>query len=111
MRKYLIVLFVFMFFCFFRQDIVKGYENVCENEILTQKGAYKLCENPVYINKEKKENSSYLLADREGAFNSGKILYIGKVDNIDTFYSTGFNYMSVVYDDRGTLRNTNPHKS
>ena len=80
---------------------VNAYENMCTGKVmLSSSNMYRVCNKNVYLMKGDNHKSSYLLGDRNFKYNTGKIVYAGKIDGIETFYSTGFNYYGVVYDNR-----------
>ena len=88
-----------MFFCFCGGESVSAYGNMCDGEeILSNKNNFKVCNENVYLNKDDISNSSFLKAEVDFKYKKGKLVYAGKIDGIDTFYSSGFNYYGVVYD-------------
>jgi len=81
-----------------------NYNDVCSGERIQAKvGTYIRCENNnIYLLKNNVNKSSYIVANRDIELNN-QILYAGKIDGIDTFYSTAFNYYSVVHDESNII--------
>ena len=100
--KMLFVFFAFFVFCCLDEINVNAYKNVCNEQIVRQeKGNYFLCgDNIIFLMKENTKLSSYIIVDNE-MYADNQILYAGKIDGLDTFYTLSFRYYSVVYDERG----------
>lgn len=95
---FIIVCFI-MFFFDQRNAKAINYDRVCSEIIEAEKSLYRKCgDNYIYL-MDDKVNSSHFVSTLE-MFTDNQILYAGKVDGIDTFYSTGFYYFSVIYDNR-----------
>ena len=109
MKKFLIFISVFVSFLLFNGSKVSAYTDTCNaGEIYSVSGTYKLCgSNNIYLMENNKELSSFLVATRGVSNRDGKVIYAGKVGGIDTFYSSGFNFYGVVYDDKGLFTSSN----
>ncbi len=107
MKKYIWFICLFVAFFLFCSVKVEAYERYCTKNIIAADRTYKLCDDNVYVMPDDIEYSSYLVADRNVTYKTGIILYAGNIDGMETFYSTGFNYYGVVYDDRGFLTSKN----
>ena len=100
MKKIILFILTIVSYFLFNFVNIKAYDSVCNGgEIYADGGKYKVCEGYVYLKPSEKKHSSHLVADVGVEYKTGKILYVGKIDGIDTFYSSGFNYYGVVYDD------------
>lgn len=79
-----------------------SYFQMCNDGNISAKNAmyYNCGDDPVFLYGEEEEKSSNFVSSLK--INSGlNIIYAGKIDGMDTFYSLGFYYYGVVYDDRG----------
>lgn len=107
----LYVLVAFIFVSFFDSFSVnaRSYFQMCDDgAIKANNSVYYNCgDDSVFLYGEEEEKSSTFVSSLK--MNSGlNIIYAGKVDGVDTFYSLGFYYYGVVYDDRGiTTSNQN----
>ena len=106
MRKLLVVfsaLFASIFFDLLKSDVVMAsdYSTVCaDSSVILEKGYIRRCGNKyIYIDMDNKRKSSYFVSTNS-IDSKLQILYVGKVDGVDTFYSYGFYYFGVIYDDR-----------
>lgn len=103
MRKMVYSLYVFVFFALFIafsfENVRAEYSDVCNgDEIQALNSNYKKCDdNIVYLIDNR--YSSYINSTEDF---SGKkqLLYAGKIDNADTFYTTKFEFHGVVFDNR-----------
>ena len=109
MKKILIFISIFASFILFNDSKVKAYSDTCDvGEIYSVNGTYKLCgSNNIYLMENNKELSSFVVATRGVSNRDGKVFYAGKVGGVDTFYSSGFNFYGVVYDDKGLFTSNN----
>lgn len=100
--KKIIVIFSFLILSWFFSCLeVKAYNyySICDETIKAESGIYRKCgDNHLYLIREE-EKSSHFVSTLE-MHNSSQILYAGMIDGIDTFYSNGFYYYSVVYDNQ-----------
>ena len=106
MRKITINFIIFigcvLFFFAFGNNVKASYDSVCnKGEIVAKQSTYKKCGTGIlYLYEEDKSNSSYLVSNKNYG-SKDQVLYAGIVDGLDTFYAAGFDFYSVVYDDRG----------
>lgn len=100
MKRFLLFAFLLFGSLLFCENKILAYEQLCSGEELFSNGnKYKVCNKQVYFDKDNRDNSSYILGDRGYSYSAGKILYAGKIDGYETFYSIGFHYYGIVYDD------------
>lgn len=100
MKRLLLFIFILFGYLLILDEPALAYERFCSSdELYSNSGTYYVCDKQVYLNKDNRDNSSYILGDRGFKITKGKVLYAGKIDGYDTFYSTGFHYYSIVYDD------------
>ena len=100
--KVLILIAFFVGFYFLKGNCIKAaYKETCNGEqIQAKNGTYTKCDNNIiYLLKADKSKSSYIVANRDIEIKN-QILYAGKIDGLETFYSLNFNYYSVTYDNR-----------
>lgn len=91
---------VFLVMCF-GDNVKASYDDTCVGgEIETNSLNYKKCNNGIIYLLPGNEHSSYIISI-EDADRNKQILYAGKQNGVETFYTTRFNLYSVVYDDRG----------
>ena len=100
MKRVLVFIIVFIGYLFVSGENVLAYEDLCVGgELYSSSESYNVCNKQVYIDKDNRDNSSYIIGDRGFKPATGKVLYAGKIDGRDTFYSTGFHYYGIVFDD------------
>ena len=107
MKKiFLTVLFSFFFFLFNAIYISAGdYSKICndDNIVGIYSETYRKCgNNYIYIDPENKEFSSFLVSSNN-AYSKSQIIYKGKIDGIDTFYSIKFRFFGIVHDERNFI--------
>jgi len=106
MRKGIVILSL-VFFAFFLNFILDAenikavdYNALCNDKIEANDGIYGKCgNNNIYLT-DSVSKSSYFVSTLN-LYDDAQILYAGKVGGLDTFYSMGFHYYGVIYDDRG----------
>ena len=100
-NKFLAVCGCVFFMMCFSTNVKASYDDVCiGEEIETNSINYKKCDNGIIYLLPGNEHSSYIISI-EDADRNKQILYAGKQNGLETFYTTRFNLYSVVYDDRG----------
>lgn len=105
MRKIFAFVFVCFFFFMINSEKVEGYETVCNGDtIFSSQNKLQVCDENVYLMKNDVKNSSFLRGKIDFKYYQGKLLYAGKIDGIETFYSSGFNFYGVVYDNNGLFK-------
>ena len=102
MRRLVIFTLCLLGYFVFGFQSVSAYDEVCvSGEIHSDGVSYKDCGNSnIFVSDKFITHSSYLTAETPLDYRQGKIIYAGKIDGLDTFYSSGFNYFGVVYDER-----------
>lgn len=102
MMKRIIVMFASLIFCFLVDSFeveAYDYHSVCKEKISAENGTYGKCgDNHIYLIDDM-ERSSHFVSTLK-LRDESQILYAGKIDGIDTFYSNGFYYYSVIYDNQ-----------
>ena len=98
---FLIVFLLYVFvFCQDRCFAQEAYSSVCNENVEAEGKTYKNCGNGyIHTLPDDKERSSGFRSTRKFGGDESRTIYIGKENNIDTFYTMGFYYYSVVYDD------------
>ena len=107
-NRFLMLFVAFLMFVLLENVNVKAtYSDVCDGEqIKASSGTYTRCDNKnIYLMMNDINKSSYIVANRDVEIKN-QLLYAGKIDGLDTFYSLAFNYYSVIYDNRN-LFNSN----
>lgn len=92
--------FLFLFLLF-DNSAVKGvdYKEVCKQTITAGVGEYRQChDNYIYLIDDK-DKSSHITSTLK-LNTDEQILYVGKIDGIDTFYTLSFQFFGVIYDER-----------
>jgi hypothetical protein len=109
-KQYYILTFLcaFLFILFNSHENINAgiYDKACKDTIIANKGTYKNCGNEyIHTLPEEKEYSSGFRSTEKMSGDDTRILYVGPINGIDTFYSTGFFYYPVVYDNREAFNN------
>lgn len=104
MKKIGIILFcAFCMFLFvvFDSSVTRAvdYNSVCTENIVAESGNYKRCGSQHIYLSDDKAHSSHFVSTIE-LFGDSQMLYAGKIDGIETFYSSMFYLYAVVYDNR-----------
>lgn len=101
MKKIVIVFSFLIFGWIFNSFQIKAYNyfSLCNETVVAESGSYRKCgDNHLYLISEK-DKSSHFVSTLE-MYSSSQILYAGVIDGLDTFYSNGFYYYGVVYDNQ-----------
>lgn len=110
MKKIFLTLLFSFFFFFFNSVYVSAgdYSNICNDDTIEgiYSDTYKKCgNNYIYIDPDNREFSSFLVSSNN-AYSKSQIIYRGKIDGVDTFYSIKFRFFGIVHDER----NFTPYK-
>lgn len=102
-NNFLTVCLFMLFMMLFCTPVKADYRDVCNgDEVETNSINYKKCNDDIIYLFPEDEHSSYIIAESDLDRNK-QILYAGKQNGLETFYTTRFKLYSVVYDDRGFL--------
>lgn len=99
-------LFIFIFISLFyivcfSEGVKANYSEVCKgDQVETNSIEYSKCDDSIIYLLPGNKHSSYIVSIEDNSYNK-QILYAGKQNGLDTFYTGRFNLYHVVYDDRG----------
>ena len=112
MRKLLnlFVSYALAFLAFLMFDNVSvsafDYASVCSEEVVADGGIHKKCGDNILYLTDDENKSSYFVSTIE-LYNDAEIIYAGVIDGVDTFYSGGFYYYGIVYDETNIFSSGN----
>lgn len=104
MNSVMFISIIVLFLLFTTFQVSASYYDYC-NEVVIETGEnmyYDCGDNAIYLMENNKEKSSFIYAGKNLGIKN-KLLYVGKVSGLDTFYASAFNFYAVVYDDRPFL--------
>ena len=105
--------FFALFFCFlltdhFNAKASDNYGSVCNKNIIARDRVYKNCGNGyIHTLPYEKSRSSGFSSTQKAEGDDSRTLFVGEIGGIDTFYTQGFYYYSVVYDDTSISNHNN----
>lgn len=100
-RVVLFCAFCILTFMIFGSSETKAvdYNYVCKESIVSEYGNYRRCGTEHIFLSDDRAHSSHFVSTIE-VFGDTQMLYAGKIDGVETFYSPAFYLYAVVYDNR-----------